>query len=564
MHYLGSDIRGKTPEQLAYGKKADAEIVGSYDAIRWVPEAEVIPPGIDLAAIAPAPPSERKRPLIVHAPSSRRRKGSEHVIAAVDGLDADLELVEGLHHDEAFERYRAADIVVDQLNAGWYGLFAIEAMALGKPVVTFLHDEAVRRTEEAFGTRTRADRLRGRRDAARDPPAARLGRERGGARYRRRASRAYVGARATTSRRVDRPPARDSTLVSNDLAPRVQMRRLGKHSAVYGLGGIVSRVIAVFLLPLYTRYLYREDRAPSGPSSLSRPCSSRSSRFGISSAFFRFYFDSKDAAHRLLVVRTSFWFTMASATFGLVAGVLLAQPIADSTRARDDANLVRAGVRGDLGADELRAADVAVPRRGAVDGVRVRQPREHRGHDRRDARSSSSSGSKGALGVIVGNFAGTLTVYLALLAVHRSQLGLQFSRALLREMNRFGIPLVPAALALIVVNFSDRFFLVHLASLEEVGLYEIGVRIASAMVLLLTAFRMAWPAFAYSIEDDGEAQANVRVRPHLSRRHRLLARAWAGLLAPWLVRLLTQPDFYAGERVVAPLAFAPVRTPRTS
>ena len=153
MHYLGSDIRGKTPTQLAFGKKADAEVVGSYDAIRWVPEAEVIPPGIDLAAIAPAPSSERERPLIVHAPSSRRRKGSEHVIAAVEGLDADLELVEGLHHDEAFERYRAADIVVDQLNAGWYGLFAIEAMALGKPVVTFLHEEAVRRTEEAFGTR---------------------------------------------------------------------------------------------------------------------------------------------------------------------------------------------------------------------------------------------------------------------------------------------------------------------------------------------------------------------------------------------------------------------------
>jgi glycosyltransferase involved in cell wall biosynthesis len=42
--------------------------------------------------------------------------------------------------------------VVDQLNAGWYGLFAIECMALGKPVVTYLHDEAVRRTGEAFGT----------------------------------------------------------------------------------------------------------------------------------------------------------------------------------------------------------------------------------------------------------------------------------------------------------------------------------------------------------------------------------------------------------------------------
>jgi glycosyltransferase involved in cell wall biosynthesis len=152
MHYLGSDIRGKTPEQLASGKKAGARIVGSYDAIRWVPDAEVIPPGIDLSQLSPAPPSDRARPVILHAPSSRRRKGTEHVIAAVEGLDADLEIVEGLHHDEAFERFRNADIVVDQLNAGWYGLFAIECMALGKPVVTFLHEEAVRRTQEAFGT----------------------------------------------------------------------------------------------------------------------------------------------------------------------------------------------------------------------------------------------------------------------------------------------------------------------------------------------------------------------------------------------------------------------------
>ena len=153
-HYLGSDIRGKTPAELAYGKKASAEIVGSYDAIRWVPEAHVIPPGIDLSQIKPAaPPLGRTRPVILHAPSSRTKKGTEHVVAACAGLDADLQVVEGLHHDEAFALYRDADIVVDQLNAGWYGLFAIECMALGKPVVTFLHDEAVRRTEEAFDTR---------------------------------------------------------------------------------------------------------------------------------------------------------------------------------------------------------------------------------------------------------------------------------------------------------------------------------------------------------------------------------------------------------------------------
>jgi glycosyltransferase involved in cell wall biosynthesis len=152
MHYLGSDIRGKTPEQLAPGKRAGAEIVGSWDAIRWVPEANVIPPGIDLAAVTPVPPSERKRPIVVHAPSSRRRKGTEHVVAACEGLDVELRIVEGVRHDEAIAHYREADIVVDQFNAGWYGLLAIECLALGKPVLTFLREEARQRTEEAYGT----------------------------------------------------------------------------------------------------------------------------------------------------------------------------------------------------------------------------------------------------------------------------------------------------------------------------------------------------------------------------------------------------------------------------
>jgi glycosyltransferase involved in cell wall biosynthesis len=151
LHFLGSDIRGKSPEQLAWAQRAGARVVGSYDAIRWVPDAHVIPPGIDVRGIEPAPPGNSERPIVVHAPSSRTRKGTEDVVAACADLGVDLEIVEGLDHREAFERYRRADVIVDQLNAGWYGVFAIEAMALGKPVVTFLHEDAVRRTQEAFG-----------------------------------------------------------------------------------------------------------------------------------------------------------------------------------------------------------------------------------------------------------------------------------------------------------------------------------------------------------------------------------------------------------------------------
>jgi O-antigen/teichoic acid export membrane protein len=332
------------------------------------------------------------------------------------------------------------------------------------------------------------------------------------------------------------------------------MGRLGRHSAVYGLGGIVSRLLAVFLLPLYTRYLDTDDFGAVGLVVALAAVLVTVFRLGISSAFFRFYFDSKDAAHRLLVVRTSFWFTIGSATIALVLGVLLAEPIADLL-GLDDAKLVRAGFVGvwaQMNYEQLTAlfrveerstefvlaslANVLLTIGATVLLVVVWE--------------------QGALGVIVGNFTGTLLVYLALLGVHRAQLGLQFSRPLLREMNRFGIPLVPAALALIVVNFSDRFFLVHLADLDEVGLYEIGVRVASAMVLLLTAFRTAWPAFAYSIEDDAEAKRTYAyVLTYLVALASWLALG-LGLLAPWLVELLTTPQYQEGERVVAPLAFA--------
>jgi glycosyltransferase involved in cell wall biosynthesis len=152
-HYLGSDIRGKTPEELAYGKRADAEIVGSYDAIRWVPEAHVVPPGLDLRPFTPVPPSESPRPLVVHAPSSREKKGTAWVIEACAQLPVELDIVEGVPHDVARERYARADIVVDQLNAGWHGVFALESMALGKPVVTYLKPDVVDRSAEGYGIR---------------------------------------------------------------------------------------------------------------------------------------------------------------------------------------------------------------------------------------------------------------------------------------------------------------------------------------------------------------------------------------------------------------------------
>jgi glycosyltransferase involved in cell wall biosynthesis len=152
-HYLGSDIRGKSRAALAYGLSADSEIVGSYDAIRWVPDAHVVPPGLDLSRYKPTPPSDAERPLVVHAPSNREKKGTQFVIDACAQLPVELEIVEGVPHTEARGLYARADIVVDQLNAGWHGVFALEAMALGKPVVSHLKPDVVEASAEGYGIR---------------------------------------------------------------------------------------------------------------------------------------------------------------------------------------------------------------------------------------------------------------------------------------------------------------------------------------------------------------------------------------------------------------------------
>jgi O-antigen/teichoic acid export membrane protein len=78
------------------------------------------------------------------------------------------------------------------------------------------------------------------------------------------------------------------------------------------------------------------------------------------------------------------------------------------------------------------------------------------------------------------------------------------------------------------------------------------------MVLLLTAFRMAWPAFAYSIKSDDEARSTYAwVLTYLVVLSTWVATALA-LLSPWLVAWLTAPQFESASRVVGPLSFAAV------
>ena len=334
-----------------------------------------------------------------------------------------------------------------------------------------------------------------------------------------------------------------------------RLKELLRHSAIYGLGSIVARVIAVLLLPLYTRYLSPSDYGLIETLIALSAVLTALVAQAMKSAFFRFYFDSVEPARRLLVVRTAFWYVLAASTAVLIAGVALAQPVSWLLfHTRDHDGLVIAafvGLWAALNYEQMTSLFRVEQRSTAYVAATLTNV----------ALTIAATVllvvvfDRGPLGVLVGNLTGTLIVYAGLLAYNRRALGLQFDRTLYRAMNRFGLPLVPSALALWLTNFSDRFFLVKLADAHEVGLYSIGVRIASAIILLLTAFRMAWPAFAYSIEDDREARRTYSfVLTYVVYVCCWLALA-LGLLAPWILKLITTTPFYPAENVVAPLAF---------
>jgi O-antigen/teichoic acid export membrane protein len=75
-----------------------------------------------------------------------------------------------------------------------------------------------------------------------------------------------------------------------------QLKRLGSQSVIYGIGGILSRLIAVFLVPLYTVYLGQVGFGQIETLIAFVGVLVIVLRFGITSAFFRFYFDADGEA----------------------------------------------------------------------------------------------------------------------------------------------------------------------------------------------------------------------------------------------------------------------------
>lgn len=147
-HHHGSDIRYRGCPYFQK-KFADVRLVSTPDLIEWDPEAEltlnpIVADDYEYVGVKELPNSEPV--TIVHAPTDREKKGTESVIDAVEnlqkqGVSIELKVVENVPNEEAIEMYKQADIIADQFRLGWYGVFSIEAMCLGKPVLAYIRDE---------------------------------------------------------------------------------------------------------------------------------------------------------------------------------------------------------------------------------------------------------------------------------------------------------------------------------------------------------------------------------------------------------------------------------------
>lgn len=170
MHYWGSEIRQKSiageknkfvqvkvqdekgirDRISTVAKYIKAAIVTDYELYEYIQgyfeKVVIIRQALNLQNYSPAMSSlNNKVPLIVHAPSDKRIKGTDYILQAVSKLKRNYNfefiLVHKMSYQKAKEIYLRADVIVDQLLLGAYGLVSVEAMALGKPVICYIRED---------------------------------------------------------------------------------------------------------------------------------------------------------------------------------------------------------------------------------------------------------------------------------------------------------------------------------------------------------------------------------------------------------------------------------------
>ena len=317
---------------------------------------------------------------------------------------------------------------------------------------------------------------------------------------------------------------------------------------------LLAGLLALFTLPLYTRSLTAAEFGYAETLLTLVILTSILLRAGMGEAFIRHWHEADGTDAKRHLVRTTTGFVLISSTLALVVGLVLAEPLSHLVLGTSDATLMSAGVFGIWAFTNLEMA-YALLRISA----------------RRRAYLIASSANviltvtltltlvvfldEGARGYVLGNYVASSVILVGLwIFVLREHIGIPRGPLLLGPLLRYGAPTIPADAAVFLLNVIDRAYLLRADSPSAAGLYSVAVKLATAVIILVRAFQLAWPPLAYSIVDDQRAQqVYARVTTAYMIISSLLVAGFT-LLGAWLVRLLTAPDFFAANGALPWLA----------
>jgi O-antigen/teichoic acid export membrane protein len=339
------------------------------------------------------------------------------------------------------------------------------------------------------------------------------------------------------------------------------LRRLATTGAAYTAASIVSKVIAVALLPLYTRYLSTKDYGAAEILFSAVVAASIVVRFGLIEAILRFYYkDDEDPAK---VVAGSFAGLFWLSTIGALVLLPFAGPLSEA--------LLPEAEPGALGGSAPELVRIA------IGGLWVLTLWEFmltlfRLEERARAYFVTTilnvlasialtvvlvvGLGEGARGLLVGSYAAGAAFVVGLIALQWRRLSLRFDRDLMRRLFRFGAPTMPAEVSLYLLNFVDRLIIVRSLGLAEAGLYSLAVKFAQAVNVLVRGFQLAWPPLAYSIRDDDEARRAYATIVTLFTAACAWVVAGMWLFSRWIVRGLAAPRFFESWEAIGLISTA--------
>lgn len=338
------------------------------------------------------------------------------------------------------------------------------------------------------------------------------------------------------------------------------LRRLATTGAAYTAASIISKLLAVALLPLYTRHLNLDDYGAAEVLFASVVSISIVVRFGLIEALLRFYYKEDERPDRVLASTFAglFWFSTLAA--------LIALPFA--------------GPLGEALLDPEKPAEIAAApelTRIAIGGLWVLTMFEFlltlfRLDERARAFFLTTilnvlatiavtivlvvGLDEGARGLLLGSYATGAAFVLALIALQWRRLSLRFEVALLRRLLRFGLPTMPAEVSLYLLNWVDRIIIVRSVGLAAAGLYSLAVKFSQAVNVLVRGFQLAWPPLAYSIRDDDEARRAYATVVTLFVAGSAFVVTGMWLFSRWIARVLAAPEFFESWEAVGLISTA--------